>query len=65
MDSPLRAQKQAAEYVMEASIISCSKDIQDATIGRKVDVDHLLGLSKAYSRNLSGTWNKCHKCNVL
>ena len=32
---------------------------------RKVDVDHLLGLSRAYSRNLSGTWNSCHKCNVL
>ena len=26
---------------MEASIISCSKEIQDATVGRKVDVDRL------------------------
>jgi len=50
---------------MEASIISCSKEIQDATVGRKVDVDRLLGLSRAYSRNLSGTWNNCYKCNVL
>ena len=33
---------------MEASIISCSKEIQDATVGRKVDVDRLLGLSRAY-----------------
>ena len=45
MDSPLRARKQAAEYAMEASIISCSKEIQDATVRRKVDVDRLLGLS--------------------
>jgi len=29
MDSPLRARKQAAEYAMEASIISCSREIQD------------------------------------
>jgi len=65
MDSPLRAQKQAAEYAMEASIISYSKEIKDATVGRKVVVDRLLGLSRAYSRNLSGTWNNCHKCNVL
>jgi hypothetical protein len=43
---------------MEASIISCSKEIQDATVGRKFDVCRLLGL-------LSGTWNNCHKCNVL
>jgi len=49
MDSPLQARKQAAEYAMEASIISCSKDVQDATISRKVDVDRLLGLSRAYS----------------
>ena len=48
-----------------ASIISCSKEIQDATVGRKVDVDRLLGLSRAYSRNLSGMWNNCHKCNIL
>jgi len=34
---------------MEASIISRSKEIQDATIGRKVDVDHLVGFSRAYS----------------
>jgi hypothetical protein len=50
---------------MEASIISCGKEIQDATVSRKVDVDRLLGLSRDYSRNLSGTWNNCHKCNVL
>jgi len=50
MDSPLRAQKQAAEYAMEASIISCSKEIQDATVGRKVDVDSLLGLKVLFSK---------------
>jgi hypothetical protein len=27
---------------MEASVISCCKEIQDTTIGKKVDVDHLL-----------------------
>ena len=48
----------AMECAMEASIISCSKEIQDATVGRKFDVEHLLGLSRANSRNLSGTWNK-------
>jgi hypothetical protein len=37
MDLPLRARKQAAEYAIEASIISYRKEIQDATVGRKVD----------------------------
>jgi len=29
MDSQSRTRKQAAEYTMEESIISCSKEIQD------------------------------------
>jgi histone-lysine N-methyltransferase SETMAR len=37
------------ENAMEASVISRCKEIQDATIGRQVDVDHLLGFSRAYS----------------
>jgi hypothetical protein len=37
------------DYAMEASIISCCKEIQDTTIGRQVDVDHLLGFPSAYS----------------
>jgi hypothetical protein len=35
---------------MEASVISCCKEIQDAAIGRQGDVDHLLGFSRP-------TWN--------
>jgi hypothetical protein len=34
---------------MEASVISYCKEIQDATIGWQVDVDHLPGLSRVYS----------------
>jgi hypothetical protein len=30
------------EHAMEASIISCCREIQDATSGRQVDVDRLL-----------------------
>jgi hypothetical protein len=37
------------EYAMEASVISCCKEIQDASIGWQVDVDLLLGFSRAYS----------------
>jgi hypothetical protein len=34
---------------MEASVISFCKEIQDATIGRQVDVDNLLGFPGGYS----------------
>jgi hypothetical protein len=37
------------KHKMEASAISCHKEIQDTTIGRQVDVDHILGFSRAYS----------------
>jgi hypothetical protein len=40
---------QVEEHAMKGSIISCCKEIQDTCIGRQVDVDHLLGFSKAYS----------------
>jgi hypothetical protein len=40
---------QAEENAVEAFVISCCKEIQDATISRQVDVDHLLGFSRAYS----------------
>jgi hypothetical protein len=42
-------QIQTEVHAMKAPIISCCKEIQDATIGRQVDVDHLLGFSRAYS----------------
>jgi hypothetical protein len=34
---------------MEATVIPCCKEIQDATISSQVDVDHVLGFSRAYS----------------
>ena len=36
MHSPLRARKQTAEYAMEASIISCSKEINTQPSARKL-----------------------------
>jgi hypothetical protein len=46
--SPLSTRNQAKEHAMEASVISCCKEIHDAIISRQVDVDHL-GFSRAYS----------------
>jgi hypothetical protein len=37
------------KHAMEASIISCCKQIQDTTIGRQDDVDYLLEFLRAYS----------------
>jgi hypothetical protein len=37
---------------MEASAISCCKDIQDTNIGRQVNVEHFLGFSRAYFLDL-------------
>jgi hypothetical protein len=37
------------EHAMEASVISCCKEIQDKTIGKQVDFNHVLGFSRAYS----------------
>ena len=66
MDSPLRARNQTVENAMEASIISCSGEIQDATVDREVDVGRLLGISRAYSRYLSGTTvTSATYCDVL
>jgi hypothetical protein len=42
------------EHALEASIISFCKEIQDTTIGRQVDVDHLLEFSRTYSGDLLG-----------
>jgi hypothetical protein len=64
LGSPLSTRNQAEEHAAEASVNSCCKEIQDATIGRQVDVDHL-GSSKAYSQALRGTWNNRHKCKLL
>jgi hypothetical protein len=47
--SSLSTRNKAEEHAMEASIISCCKEIPDATIGRQVDVDYLLGFSRAHS----------------
>jgi hypothetical protein len=42
-------QKPSGRDAMEASVIPCCKEIQDTTIGRKVDIGHVLGFSRAYS----------------
>jgi hypothetical protein len=47
--SLLLTRNQAEEHAMKGSIISCCKEIQAATIGRQVDIEHLLGFSRAYS----------------
>jgi hypothetical protein len=39
---------QVEEQAMKASVVSSWKKIQDVTIGRQVNVDHL-GFSRAYS----------------
>jgi hypothetical protein len=38
---------------------------QDAIIGRRVDIYHLLVFSRDYSWGAPGTWNNCHKCSLL
>jgi hypothetical protein len=65
LGSSLSVRNQVEEHAMEAFIISCFKEIRDATISRQVDVDHLLGFSRPYSWDLPGTWNNYHKCNLL
>jgi hypothetical protein len=49
LGSQLSIRNQAEEHAIEASVTSCRKYIHDATIGKQVDVDQLLGLSSAYS----------------
>jgi hypothetical protein len=63
--SALSTRNQVEEHAMEASVISCCKEIQDATISRQVNVDHLLGFSRAYPSDLPGMWNNFHKCSIL
>jgi hypothetical protein len=58
-------QKPCEEHAMEASVIYCCKEIQDTTIGRQVNVHHLLRFSRACSWDLPGTWNNYHNCNLL
>jgi hypothetical protein len=38
---------------------------QGAIIDRQVDVDHLMGFSRAYFWDVPGAWHNCHKCNLL
>jgi hypothetical protein len=45
----INTRNQAEGHAMEASVIFCGKEIQDITISKQVDVDHLLGFSRAYS----------------
>jgi hypothetical protein len=54
---------QAEKHAMEASVTSC-KEIRVATISRQVVVDRIVEFSRAYSWNLPGMWNNCHKCNL-
>jgi hypothetical protein len=49
LGSSLSTRNQVEEHTTEASIITHCKKIQEATISRQVDVDHLLGFSRAYS----------------
>jgi hypothetical protein len=39
MGPPLCSRKQTPEYGMETSSITCQKEVQNSTIGRKRDVD--------------------------
>jgi hypothetical protein len=65
LGSPLSTRNHAEQHAMETPVISCCNEIQDVTIGRQVDADHLLAFSRAYSSDLPGMWYNCHKCNLL
>jgi hypothetical protein len=53
MDQPLSSRKQTPHYGMEISDTASQKEVQNSSIGGKIDVDILLGCARASFDTLS------------